>query len=312
MTYSLIIPVYNSEDSIENLCRRIRVVFGRLKKKYELILVDDYSADNSWRKLESLHRKDPRIKIIKLAKNFGEHNAVMAGLNHAAGKFLIVLDDDGQNPPEEIPKLIDKMREGYDVVYTYYKEKKHNLFRNLGSAFNNLVATVMLRKSKGLYLSSFKIFTQELNRRIIKYTGPYPYIDGLIIRVTKKIGTVEVEHREREKGKSSYTLGKLISLWSNVYINFSILPLRFATYLGIFISVTGFFVGVYFLIDKIIHPDILVGWASTIISIYFLGGIQLFMLGMIGEYLGRLYLTRTETPQYVIEKIEGDFAKPSG
>ena len=300
--YSVIIPVYNGKHSIADICTRLSKVFEACRNTFEIILVDDGSKDGSWQAMKELQRKSPGIKIIQLMKNFGEHNAVMCGLNQSAGEFVVVMDDDGQNPPEEIPKLIGKITEGYDVVYGSYRSKKHSLFRNLGSKFNDWFATRLLNKPQGLYLCSFKIIRKCLVKEIVKYDGPYPYIDGLIFRSTRNIGVVEVAHEERRTGRSGYTLVKLIALWSNMFVNFSLLPLRISTFIGLLFSCVGFLLGVYFLIDKLLHPEIAIGWASTIVAILVFAGIQLLMLGMIGEYLGRLLLSSNRTPQFIVRE----------
>ena len=305
INYSIIIPVYNGEHSIASVCARVIKVLENLKENFEIILVDDGSKDGSWQAIKELQRKSSGIKIVQLMKNFGEHNAAMCGLNQSSGEFVIVMDDDGQNPPEEMTKLISKIAEGYDVVYGKYKSKKHSLFRNFGSKFNDWVATMLLNKPKGLYLCSFKIMRKCLVKEVIKYDGPYPYIDGLIFRSTRNIGAAEVAHEERQTGRSGYTLVKLIVLWSNMFVNFSLFPLRISTFIGLLFSGIGLFMGVYFVIDKLMHPDIAMGWASTIVVILVFAGIQLLMLGMIGEYLGRLLLSSNRTPQFIIREKSG-------
>ncbi|KAF0135282.1 MAG: undecaprenyl-phosphate 4-deoxy-4-formamido-L-arabinose transferase [Candidatus Saganbacteria bacterium] len=303
--YSIVMPVYNSEQMLEDVCLSVNAVFNKLRLAYEIILVNDGSRDNSWQVMKKLNAADPKIKILKLTRNFSEHNAVIAGLKYVRGDFAIVMDDDGQNPPEEIPKLIDEINKGYDVVFANYKVKKHSFFRNLGSAFNDRVATILLKKPRGLYLCSFKIFSRVLINEIIKYRGPYPYIDGLIFRSTMNIGTVQVEHRRRLRGESGYTFRKLVSLWLNMFTNFSVLPLRISMLIGLFFALVGFILAIIFLIDKIFHPTAPTGWATIVISIFMFSGIQLIILGVIGEYLGRLFLSSNQTPQFIIQEQRG-------
>jgi len=242
------------------------------------------------------------VTFVHLSRNFGEHSAVLAGLSHARGRYVAVLDDDGQNPPEEIvPMLQELKRENYDVVYGHYIEKKHSWFRNAGSWFNDRIATIMLHKPKDLYLSSFKIMNRFLVNEIIKYRGPYPYTDGLIYRTTRKIGQIPVEHRASVSGPSRYTFRKLVSLWLNMFLNFSIKPLRLSVYVGLLASCLSILALIAILIDKLwITPNLTVGIPTVLGSIVFFAGIQLMILGLVGEYLGRLYLDHTGTPQYVV------------
>ena len=303
--YSIIIHVFNGEESIAQVCQKIDSVFKSLQNKYEVVLINDCSCDNSWRILQQLNQDNPHIKIINLMRNFGEHNAVIAGLNHCSGDFAVIMDDDGQTPPDELPKLINKIREGYDVVFAKYPAKKHSLLRNIGSKINDLAASLLLKKPKNLYLCSFKIINRALIDEIIKYSGPYPYIDGLIFRSTRNIGVVEVEHKERKQGKSGYTFKKLFSLWLNMFTNFSILPLRIATLMGLFFALVGFVFAIFFVVDKLLNPETPLGWASLIVTVIFFAGIQLVVLGMIGEYLGRLFLSVNKTPQFIISELRG-------
>jgi len=237
-----------------------------------------------------------------LSRNFGEHSAVLAGFTEARGRYIAVLDDDGQNPPEEVVRMLDELkRKNYDVVYGHYIEKKHSWFRNLGSRFNDRIATLMLHKPKDLYLSSFKVMNRFLINEIIKYHGPYPYTDGLIYRVTRNIGQIPVEHRASVSGPSRYTFRKLVRLWLNMFLNFSIKPLRISVYVGLFASCLSIVALVAILIDKLwITPNLTVGIPTVLGSVVFFSGIQLMILGLVGEYLGRLYLDQTGTPQFVV------------
>lgn len=303
MKISIIIPVYNGAKTIAKLTNAL---INDLKYyKLEIILVNDGSKDNSHEVCVSIFNKYKDIaKYICLAQNFGEHNAVMAGLSCATGDYTVVIDDDFQNPPGEIQKLIDKAVSGrFDVVYSYYGKKYHSGFRNLGSSFNNFVANFLLDKPKNLYLSSFKCMNRFIVRELIKYKGPFPYIDGLILRSTKNIGKALVEHADRKEGRSGYTLKKLIRLWLNMFINFSILPLRVSVFLGFIFLAIGIISSIQTIIEKIINPNIPMGLASILVAILVFGGIQLLILGLIGEYLGKLFLTNNQTPQYVVRHI---------
>lgn len=300
---SIVIPVYNGALSIDRLVdeliARISPVFN-----IEIVLVNDCSPDNSEEVCIGITKKHPEfVSFYSLAMNVGEHNTVMAGLNKATGDYAVIIDDDFQNPVSEVIKLIDYMiNSNYDVVYTYYEEKKHSIFRNLGSQFNDKVANVMLKKPKDLYLSSFKIINRFLINEVIKYNLPYPYLDGLILRRTSNIGKIKVSHTERQLGKSNYTLRKLISLWLNMFTNFSILPLRVSIILGFIFSFVGFIISIDAIIEKIFNPNVPQGYTFIVIIISFYAGIQLIAIGMVGEYLGRMFMAHNKKPQYSIRK----------
>jgi len=300
---SIVIPVYNSTDTIGRLVDEL-VKILQVQINLEVILVNDDSKDASEDLCIQLHNKYPEIlSLISLSRNVGEHNAVMAGLNYVNGDFTVIMDDDFQNPISEVIKLVNYIKDSnYDVVYTYYEKKNHAFYRNLGSDFNNRVANVMLRKPKDLYLSSFKILNRFTVNEIIKYTDPFPYIDGLILRVTSKIGKVKVEHHARLTGHSGYTFRKLIKLWSNMFVNFSILPLRISVILGHIFALFGFLFGLKTVIEKILNPDIPQGYSTIIVVVAIFAGIQLISIGMVGEYLGRLFLSQNKQPQYTVRK----------
>ena len=298
---SVCIPVFNSEKTILRLVEEVKNKLYRLN--LEVILVNDGSKDASEEICIGLADKYDFVKFISLRKNFTYHNAVLCGLTYVTGDYVAIIDDDFQNPPSEILLLIEEaQRGGYDVVYSRYEEKKHHWFRNLGSQFNGMVATWLLGKPKGLYLSSSKLIIKEVVNEIIKYSGPFPYIDGLIFRVTDNIGVKTVKHVDRLEGDSNYTLSKLIAQWMNMFVNFSIKPLRLATFSGLIISTASFIIGMFFIIDKILHPDIILGWTSLIAAILFFSGIQILFLGLLGEYLGKQYLDQNGTPPYVVKK----------
>lgn len=300
---SIVIPVYNGAESIERLV-------GELIEKIvplfplEIVLVNDCSPDNSEEVCIGLVDKFPQtVCFYSLATNVGEHNAVMAGLNKSTGDFALIMDDDFQNPVSEVIKLIKYTVENdYDVVYTFYAKKKHSFFRNLGSRFNDKVANLMLKKPKDLYLSSFKAINRFLINEVIKYDLPFPYLDGLILRTTSNIGKIQVEHRERQQGKSNYTLRKLVSLWMNMFTNFSILPLRLSVFIGFIFSAVGFLLGIYTVIEKLNNPDMPLGYSSLFFVISIFSGILLIAIGMVGEYLGRIFMSQNKKPQYSIRK----------
>ncbi len=243
------------------------------------------------------------VKYYSLAKNVGEHNAVMAGLNQMSGDYAVIMDDDFQNPVTEVLKLVSyAIVNEFDVVYTWYEKKEHSWWRNMGSRFNNRVANIMLNKPRDLYLSSFKLMNRYLVDEIIRYDLPFPYIDGLILRTTSNIGRIQVLHHQRENGKSNYTLKKLISLWMNMFTNFSILPLRVSIIMGFLFALIGIALGVWTVIEKISNPDLPLGYATIIVAISVFSGTQLIAIGMLGEYLGRIFLSQNKKPQYSIRK----------
>lgn len=299
---SIVIPVYNGANSIGDLVNRLITELDQFR--LEIVLVNDHSPDNSEEVCIAIYKKYPRIvRFYSLAKNVGEHSAVLAGLNHTSGDYVIIMDDDFQNPPAEVIKLITvAMENDYDAVYTYSKRKRHSHFRNFGSWFNDKVANIMLHKPRDLYLSSFKLISKFLVNEITKYKSPFPYIDGLILQTTDNIGQVNVDHQLRREGRSNYTLKKLISLWLNMFTNFSVIPLRVSIVLGFIFSVYGLVYGMIILIERILNPDMAPGLASLIVSVSILSGVQLIAIGMIGEYVGRIFIAQNKRPQYTIKK----------
>lgn len=316
LSVSVLIPVYNSENTLERLVDTVISSLQRHFRALQIILVNDGSQDDSHRVARALQSKYPRIvTYVRLARNFGEHNAVMCGLHYVRCDAVAIIDDDFQNPPEEILKLTDKLQEGYDVVYSRYPKKKHSAFRNWGSRFNDGMATVLLKKPRGLYLSSFKVMGAFLVGVVTQYHGPYPYLDGLILRSTSSIATVECQHNAREEGRSNYTLRRLIRLWLNMFTSFSVTPLRVSTAFGMFMAAVGLLLGVFFTLSWFLEKHIFFtemppGWASIIVLSTVFSGIQLCMLGMIGEYLGRLYLSSNLHPQFIVREVHA--AAPAG
>ena len=298
---TICIPVYNGALTIAAL---VQEVVKELTPHYkiEIVLVNDYSRDNSDAVCKELARSNSFVKYISLRKNFGEHNAVMCALNYATLDYAVIIDDDFQNPPREIRALVEEARKGYDVVYSAFREKQHGKFRNLGSRFNDRLATWLLEKPADLYLSSFKAIHGDVVKRIILYKGPSPYIDGLILRETRNISSVVVQHDARKEGESNYTLGKLVALWLNMFINFSLMPLRLFSLFGVFVILFSFLAAVIFIIQKLFDPTSQMGWTSVMVSILFFSGVQIVFLGMIGEYIGKTYLHASGTPQWAVKE----------
>lgn len=304
MKLSFVIPCYRSENTIETVVQEIRdTVATRPGTDYEIVLVNDCSPDNVWNVIKRIAADDKHIKGVCLAKNFGQHGALMAGYGQTTGDYVVSLDDDGQTPASETFKLVDKLEEGFDVVYACHIIAKQKLFRRLGSFVNRKMAESIIGQPKNLRASSFFIARKFLIDEIIKYRNSFPYIGGLIFRATKKIGSVEIQQRKRIQGESGYTITALLSLWINGFTAFSAKPLRIATYIGLFCALLGLGAGIYIIIQKIMMPDMLVGYASIMATMLFIGGMIMLILGLIGEYVGRIYICINQSPQYVIREI---------
>jgi glycosyltransferase involved in cell wall biosynthesis len=302
LALSIVVPVYNGASSIAELVTALSDL--AVPGGHEIILVNDCSPDDSLaicRKLVAEARLP--MTLVNLARNFGEHNAVMAGLRHAQGAHVITMDDDLQNPPSEVLRLLEHAQQsGKEVVYTTYASKEHASWRNLGSRFTNRVADWLLDKPRGLYLSSFRCMSAFVVAEITRYEGPFPYVDGLIMQVTQSLGALEVQHLPRAHGRSNYTFRRLVRLWLNMFVNFSVMPLRLATVAGFAISVCGL-AGTLWVVLEALLAETPPGWASLAVAVLLLSGVQLMMLGLIGEYLGRLYLTANRKPQSVVKEV---------
>lgn len=300
---SFVIPVYNSQNTIEEVINRIENAVLEFKKKYnfEIILINDFSRDNSFYVCKRICSIKPFVKLISLARNFGQHNALMAGFSYAAGDYIICLDDDLQTPPEEAYKLLEELKNGnYDLVFAKYNIKRRSIFRNFGSWVNNVMANMLINKPSNISMGSFFIARRFLISEILKYEGAYPYIGGLLLRVTCNVGNVIVNHEERKYGKSNYTVKKLLRLWLNGFTNFSIKPLRLSSFTGFFLALSSFIWIIVLAVKKTLIPQTQLGWTSTMICIIFFGGIQLISTGLLGEYIGRAFLSINKAPQYVI------------
>ena len=311
---SYVIPCYRSEQTIADVVKDIRATMRGFAEKYEyeIVLVNDCSPDDTYRVIQSLAQQYQEVKGASLSINFGQQGALMAGFSIADGDMIVCLDDDGQTPPSEVGKPLDKFEQGYDVVFARYKHKKHSIFRNIGSKVNDWMAHALLGKPNDLYVSSYFIADRFVIDEIIKYKNPYPYILGLILRTTRNITDVPVEHKKRVVGESGYTIGKLLGLWLNGFTAFSIVPLRAASALGACMALLSIIYLIYIIIRKLIISTAPIGWSSIICAVLFVGGIIMCMLGMLGEYVGRMYISINDSPQFVIkertfeEKNEGN------
>ena len=299
---SIVVPVYKGATTVGKLVAALSAL--RPEGGLEIVLVNDGSPDNSAEVCRELvARADVPVTYVEHARNYGEHNAVMTGLRHARGGFVITMDDDLQNPPEEVVKLYDHARTGgWDVVYTRYAVKQHEGWRNLGSRFANRVADELLDKPKGLYLSSFRCMSALVVRAIARYEGPYPYVDGLLMQVTQRIDSIEVRHLPRMEGVSNYTLRRLTRLWLNLATNFSVLPLRLAVMAGAVMGVLGL-VAAGFVVMEALTGETPSGWASVMTVTLLLSGVQFMILGILGEYVGRTFLTANGKPQGTVREV---------
>ena len=304
MKISFVIPCYCSAKTIGSVIQEIKdKMYTMSDYQYEIILVNDCSQDNTSDVIRDLCEQNQNIIGVELAKNFGQHAALMAGYHMVTGDIVVCMDDDGQTPANEVDRLLDKIHKGYDVVYAEYENKKHSGFRNFGSRINQKMAESMLGKPKELYISSYFAAKRFVIEEMIQYQNCYPYVIGLVLRTTRNICNVKVTHREREIGQSGYSFTKLLALWINGFTSFSVKPLRAATVGGVAVAMAGLLYAVWTIINRILNPLVPVGWSSTIAVILILGGVILVDLGMIGEYIGRIYISLNNSPQYVVKEL---------
>lgn len=305
MLYSIIIPCYKSAKTIRSVVEMTSKEFDKMNRvPYEFVLVDDFSPDGgeTIRELRAVADDYDFVTVVELAQNAGQHNAVMAGLNYAKGDVLIAMDDDGQTHPSQLPAMFEEFEKGYDIVYGYYQDKKHSAFRNFGSWMNYMAFRVLIGKPKDLKTSSFWIIRKFVRDYAIQYKSHYTHLQGIFLRTTRNIASVPIKHYSRMEGQSGYTFKKLVGLWSNV-MGFSIVPLRVARNLGLFLSLLSLLGAVAVVLKKLLAPTSAVGWYSMMVAICFFSGLIMLFLGLIGEYLGRMYLGMTNNPQFVVRNI---------
>lgn len=299
---SVVIPVYGSASILPSLVQKLEQSLSAVTGPggFEAVLVHDHGPDNSWEVLKALAADRPWLKGINLRRNAGQHNAVMAGFAHARGRYIITMDDDLQHDPNDIPRIVEALEAGADLVYVRFEARQHALWKRLGSRFNDWVASRLLNKPTGLYLSPFRGIRREVCQTALGYRGPFVYVDGLLLQSTSNFTSITARHHLRQDGKSGYSLRKSIALWMQMATSFSIVPLRFVSLAGIAASGAAFLFALIVVVRKLMNPDLAVGWSSLIVAILFMGGLQLLALGAIGEYTGRILLNVNNRPQFVV------------
>ena len=311
---SILIPVYKNDGGLDELVKRIgeSMANSAYANCFELVLVDDCSPDNSWEVIQRLAKTHAFVQGATLSRNFGQHNAIMAGLNLVSGQYVVLMDDDLQHPPEAIPSMLDKLAAGADVCYTNYANRQHAAWKIAGSKFNDLMASWLLSKPKGLYLSSFKALKRGVVDQIRNHEGPFAYLDGLILDITRRIATVEIQHGTRAYGEGNYSFKKSISLWLRMVTGTSIVPLRMVTLMGALLALIGFLGAIFVVVSSYLYPNESKGWASIIVTILLVSGFQTLFIGVLGEYLGRIHLRLNNKPQYLFRyttKSDVEFPK---
>lgn len=307
MKLSFVIPCYRSEHTIEIVVDEIaQIMQEHQEKDYEIILVNDNSPDDVWNVICRLAQEREQIKGISLSRNFGQHAALMAGYAQCSGEYVFSLDDDGQMPLEAIYTMLAKCVEGYDVVYACYSIPHRSWFRRLGTWFNNKVGELMINQPKNFRGSSFYVAKRYVIKEMLKYQNSYPYLFGLVLRVTRNITSVETIRRDRIEGESGYSLKKLVALWVNSFTAFSVKPLEWGAISGVILAVAGIIFALVTIIRKLMGVDFLLGWSSIVSILLIVGGMILIMLGLIGEYIGRIYISINSAPQYVVKETTSD------
>jgi glycosyltransferase involved in cell wall biosynthesis len=305
---SFVVPVYNGAQMVEALCDRL-VPLGRTYGSFEIILVDDGSSDNSCEEIRELQRSIPELCFVELSRNFGQHNATLAGLAHAQGEFIVTLDQDLQHPPEEVPRLIEKLEEGFDVAYGLPEKRPHTLFRNLASDFSKWLSSKILSTALGGNFSSFRVIRSWVAAEVIQYNSSYIYLDGFISWTTAKVAGVVVPNPKSEY-QSEYTFFKLMTHGLNLLVNFSIRPLQIASVLGFAVSFVGLLLAAYIVVGKLFYGESVQGWTSLIVVVLVIGGLQMAFMGLIGEYMGRVLMNTNRAPSFIVREISrGDTGK---
>lgn len=300
---SIIVPVFNSEGTLEKLIAEIEKSFLE-KISYEVVLINDGSTDNSWEKLQELSKIQPNIVAINLLKNYGQHNAMMCGFHYARGEFVVTIDDDLQNPPSEIAKLLVEIKKGYDVVFGRFDKKKHNNVRKFGTKVVGYLNKKIFGKPDDLVLTNFRMMRKSVVERMINYKTQYPYVPGLVLMFSERKTNVLVSHKKREIGKSNYNFIRIAKLVSTILFNYSSFPIRFVSFVGFGISMLSFLIGIAYILRDIIVGVQVQGWTTLIVLISFLGGFIILMIGMLGEYIARMNTQLSNTKSFMIKDVE--------
>ena len=304
---SIVVPVYRSEDCLEALIEAIAEALNPTDRDYEVVLVNDGSPDNSWAVIETICRKNPQVVGIDLRRNFGQDNAIITGLRLARGKYAAIMDDDLQHHPRDLPALLNKIEEGPDAVYAHFEVKHQRLWKNLGSWFNGKFAEWVINKPKQVYLSPYKIIRKEVVEMICKYDGPDPYIDGLLFQITSRISQIPVDHHPRYAGRSTYTVWGSIRVWARLAFSFSARPMRLVSWFGFGFATLGLLLAVVVVLYRLLLPEDFspnaVGWASLMVALLVLSGIQMLFFGILGEYTGRTFVRVNNKPQAAIREV---------
>lgn len=305
----VVIPVYRSQAIVPRLCDALKTALASCE--FEIVLVNDCSPDDSWAAICREGEADRHIRGVNLRRNVGQDRAIMAGLSHTSSAYTVVMDDDLQHSPADIQALYDRIRQGFDVCYANFAVKKQTRLKNFGSWMAGKVAELLLGKPPGLYMSPFKIMRREIVEEILRYRGPFPYVDGLILQITTNITQITVEHHERHSGRSTHNVWKQAHVFLNLATNFSVLPLRLMTVSGLVCSSTALVLGLYFLTVYFTNGIPVYGWTALMLVNLFFGGMVLMSLGLLGEYLGRVLMNVNQTPQFVVKELLND-TRPSG
>lgn len=304
MLISVTIPCYRSAKTLPEVVEKIKEAFVPRKGfDYQIILANDGSPDNTFEVIKELCREDSKIIGVNLSRNYGQAIAKYAALSYAEGDIVVCMDDDGQHPAEKLFKLVDKVLEGYDVVYAKFPKKKAPILKRFTSWIHTQIMCYTVKKPKELQLSSFYAVSRLVADELKKYRSPYPATFAYMMHMTNKIINVTIQHQERLAGKSGYNFFKRFSVWLDSFVSFSVVPLRFASFLGILTAFLGFITGLGLIIQKIVNPHIALGYTSIMAAILFVGGMLMIMLGLLGEYIGRMFIVMAQAPQFVVRDV---------
>lgn len=326
---SVVVPVYKSEACLPALVAAIEKALNDANLSYELLLVDDGSPDGSWLAIKKLASQYPAIVGFNHRRNFGQDNAILTGIRNASGRTVVIMDDDLQHSPDDIPKLYSELsRSGADVVYAHFVVKQQKAWKNIGSWINGKFAQWLIDKPANIYMSPFKIIRREVADLIATFDGPFPYVDSLLFQVTDRFSYIVAEHHPRLAGPSTYTFLKSLGIWSRLAFSFSVKPLRLVTWAGVAAVATSLLGAIAIVVARLVYPvdfsNSAAGWASLMVMVLVIGGIQMLFLGILGEYSGRAYVninrkpqsvvadtTRTETSQqHALRSVDSTFAGP--